>query len=86
MIGYKLRAIKRPSVNPRDKHVRNLTLATVEAVVVMSHMAVARACFQQEDAIARAHGHQHSHHNSNELMQVGDLDRMARAAHLEHVQ
>ena len=56
VIGYKLRSDKRPFVNPPDKHVRKLTLATVEAIVVMSHMAVARACFHNDEHSSSPHG------------------------------
>lgn len=51
VIGYKYTDAKRPSVNPRNKSVCNLSLAKLESVAVLSHMAVARACFHPKPEV-----------------------------------
>ena len=60
VIGYKNIHEKRPSVNPANKAAKCLTLADIEAVVVLSHMAVARACFHSESAQNLIASHQGS--------------------------
>ena len=65
VIGYKSMHAKRPTVNPPAKDRRNLSLADIEAVVVMSHMAVARACFHR-DTLHHSHSQSHVHGTSTE--------------------